>query len=246
MGKYWYFAVLLYIFTNITEMQSLLTWSNAFSLSPTSLHEIQLKPAELQSPLSHQCPTICAEKCRITGGAQPLWQLSFPTSSILVLPSEVGILCRIEFLLLRLRILDLSNNYLTELPDEIGNLSEIVQLQLGNNQLSTISPPILQPLRTVVILSPWLPSLRDNWFPKTLPLLLCVCSLPRRAIGGRVGEQAVAHIRLLAGGSLCLGLQARMQASQPREESTCHGLLCGQRPPGCLPLQQAAHQHTSK
>ena len=142
MGKYWYFAVLLYIFTNITEMQSLLIWSNAFSLSPTSLHEIQLKPAKLQSPLSHQCPTICAEKCRITGGAQPLWQLSFPTSSILVLPSEVGILCRIEFLLLRLRILDLSNNYLTELPDEIGNLSEIVQLQLGNNQLSTISPAL--------------------------------------------------------------------------------------------------------
>ena len=140
MGKYLLFYI--HIFKNITEMQSLLTWSNAFSLSPTSLHEIQLKPAELQSPFSHQCPTISAEKCRIFGGAWPLWQLSFPTSLILFLPSEVGVLCRIEFLLLRLRILDLSNNYLTELPDEIGNLSEIVQLQLGNNQLSTISPAL--------------------------------------------------------------------------------------------------------
>ena len=123
-------------------MWSASTWSHAVSLSPASLPETQLKPARLQSPLSYQCPTICLEKRCIFGRARPLWQLSCRTSPILVLPSKVGLASGIELLFLRLRILDLSSNFLTELPNEIGDLSELVQLRLGNNQLSSVSPAL--------------------------------------------------------------------------------------------------------
>ena len=47
-----------------------------------------------------------------------------------------------KFILLRLRVLNLSNNDLTVLPNEIGKLSELVHLRLDNNQLSNISPAL--------------------------------------------------------------------------------------------------------
>ena len=136
-------------------MWSVSTWSHAVSLSPASLPETQLKPPRLQSPLSYQCPTIGLEKCCIIGRARPLWQLSCRTSPFLVLPSKVGLAGRIELLLLRLRILDLSSNFLTELPNEIENLSNLVQLRLGNNQLSILSPALghLQRLEVLKFMS---------------------------------------------------------------------------------------------
>ena len=36
----------------------------------------------------------------------------------------------------------MSSNFLTDLPNEIGNLSELVQLRLGINQLSSVSPAL--------------------------------------------------------------------------------------------------------
>ena len=44
----------------------------------------------------------------------------------------------------RLKVLDLGNNYLTELPDEIANLGELIHLRLSNNQLHGILPALGQ------------------------------------------------------------------------------------------------------
>ena len=44
----------------------------------------------------------------------------------------------------RLKVLDLGNNYLTELPGEIANLGELIHLRLSNNQLHGILPALGQ------------------------------------------------------------------------------------------------------
>ena len=56
-----------------------------------------------------------------------------------------------SFNLFRLRILNLSSNFLTELPDAIGNLSELVQLRLCNNQLTAL-PIALRHLQRLQVL----------------------------------------------------------------------------------------------
>ena len=45
----------------------------------------------------------------------------------------------------------MSSNFLTELPDEIGNLSELVQLRLGNNKLTAL-PTALRHLQRLQVL----------------------------------------------------------------------------------------------
>ena len=44
----------------------------------------------------------------------------------------------------RLKVLDLGHNYLTELPNEIANLGELIHLRLSNNQLPAILPALGQ------------------------------------------------------------------------------------------------------
>ena len=54
-----------------------------------------------------------------------------------------------------LKVLDLGNNHLTELPNEIANLGELIHLRLSNNQLPAILPALgqLQCLQVLLCLS---------------------------------------------------------------------------------------------
>ena len=99
--------------------------------------------------------------------ALTLTELDFTNLKLGSLPPEIGLLSRLDNLILpgnqldslpdeigeipRLRILDLANNHLSRLPPEIGQLSRLKVLNLDNNQLSSL-PPEIRKLSHLIVL----------------------------------------------------------------------------------------------
>ena len=121
------------LFKNLSKLPSL----TYFELEGNDIREIPEEINNLQKlktfRITNNENLLLSETVETLKLSPALTELALPVNDITELPDNIGLLKQIK-------VLDLSNNYLTDLPDSIAGMSSLIQIRLeGNNLVDPIT-----------------------------------------------------------------------------------------------------------
>lgn len=156
-------------------------WGTEYLFEPLESNQESISPKSVSTPPFHVCDQDSSFTSLVAALQQPqqACSLVLRSTSLQQLPTTIGTLTE-------LRVLDISDNHLTELLEEIGWLRKLEEFNISNNQIKEIPAHIgwLRELRQLDVSNNQLTTLPDEigWLQKLERLDIRGNPLPQEEI----------------------------------------------------------------